>query len=113
MKVENHSYYIQVARANGVSEREIRSIILRNAVIPYINYVGVTIPSFFGGSIVVETLFSWSGLGQLLVKSVMIRDFPVLMGAILIIGVVVVICLFVIDILMIGLNPRLRRGGFV
>ncbi|MEK5431323.1 ABC transporter permease [Lysinibacillus sp. FSL R7-0073] len=113
VKVENHSYYIQVARANGVSEREIRSIILRNAVIPYINYVGVTIPSFFGGSIVVETLFSWSGLGQLLVKSVMIRDFPVLMGAILIIGVVVVICLFVIDILMIGLNPRLRRGGFV
>lgn len=110
VKVENHSYYVQVARANGVSEREIRTMILRNAVIPYINYVGVTIPSFFGGSIVVETLFGWSGLGQLLVKSVMLKDFPVLMGAILIIGVVVVICLFVIDILMIGLNPRLRRG---
>ncbi|WP_249650882.1 ABC transporter permease subunit, partial [Lysinibacillus sp. D4A3_S15] len=77
---------VQVARTNRVSEREIRTMILRNAVIPYINYVGVTIPSFFGGSIVVETLFGWSGLGQLLVKSVMLKGFPVLMGAILIIG---------------------------
>lgn len=102
-----------MARANGVPERAIRKMILRNAIIPYINYVGVTIPSFFGGSIVVETLFGWSGLGQLLVKAVMVKDFPVLMGAILITGVVVVICLFVIDVLMICLNPRLRRGGIV
>ena len=111
VKAENHSYYVQVARANGVPERQIRQMILRNAVIPYINYVGVTIPSFFGGSIVVETLFGWSGLGQLLVKSVMVKDFPVIMGSILIVGVVVVSCLFVIDVLMICLNPRLRRGG--
>lgn len=113
VKAENHSYYVQVARANGVPEHEIRKMILRNAMIPYINYVGVTIPSFFGGSIVVETLFGWSGLGQLLVKSVMVKDFPVLMGAILLIGVVVVMCLILIDILMICLNPRLRRGGLV
>ncbi|WP_155591013.1 ABC transporter permease [Lysinibacillus cavernae] len=113
VKAENRSYYVQVAFANGVPEREIRTMVFRNAVIPYINYIGMTIPSFFGGSIVVETLFGWSGLGQLLVKSVMVKDFPVLMGAILIIGVVVVICLFMIDVLMICLNPRLRRGGIV
>nr|WP_054549249.1 ABC transporter permease [Lysinibacillus sphaericus] len=113
VKAEKDRYYVEVARANGVPERAIRRMILRNAIIPYINYVGVTIPSFFGGSIVVETLFGWSGLGQLLVKAVMVKDFPVLMGAILITGVVVVICLFVIDVLMICLNPRLRRGGIV
>jgi len=113
VKAENCSYYVQVARANGVPERQIRHSILRNAVIPYINYVGVTIPSFFGGSIVVETLFGWSGLGSLLVKSVMVKDFPVLMGAILIIGIIVVICLFVIDVLMLCINPRLRRGKMI
>ncbi len=113
VKAENRSYYVQVARANGVPDRQIRNLILRNSIIPYINYIGVTIPSFFGGSIVVETLFGWSGLGSLLVKSVMVKDFPVLMGAILIIGVVVVICLFVIDVLMICINPRLRRGKLV
>ncbi|MFJ7666489.1 ABC transporter permease [Lysinibacillus sp. NPDC097195] len=110
VKVENRSYYVLVARANGVPERQIRHSILRNAVIPYINYVGVTIPSFFGGSIVVESLFGWSGLGSLLVKSVMVKDFPVLMGAILITGIVVVLCLFVIDVLMFCINPSLRRG---
>jgi len=113
VKAENRSYYVQVARANGVPERQIRHSILRNAVIPYINYIGVTIPSFFGGSIVVETLFGWSGLGSLLVKAVMVKDFPVLMGAILIIATVVVICLFTIDVLMLCINPRLRRGKMV
>jgi len=112
VKVENSSYYVQVARANGVAHREIRSAILRNSIIPYLNYVGVTIPSFFGGSIVVESLFGWSGLGQLLVKSVMVKDFPVLMGGILIIGVVVILCLFIIDIIMIVLNPKLKRGAW-
>ncbi|WP_107925618.1 ABC transporter permease [Lysinibacillus parviboronicapiens] len=110
VKSESKSYYVQVARANGVAEQEIRKNILRNAFIPYVNYVGVTIPSFFGGSIVVESLFGWSGLGQLLVKSVMVKDFPLLMGGVLIIGVVVVVSLFIIDVLMVVINPKLRRG---
>ncbi len=110
VKSESKNYYVQVARANGVAEWQIRKNILRNSFIPYVNYVGITIPSFFGGSIVVESLFGWSGLGQLLVKSVMVKDFPLLMGGVLIIGVVVVVSLFIIDFLMIVINPKLRRG---
>ena len=86
VKSEIGSYYVMAARANGVDEREIRRGVMRNAFIPYLNYLGITIPSFFGGSVIVESLFSWSGLGQLLVKSVMVKDYPLLMGGIMLTG---------------------------
>lgn len=111
IKAESRHYYVMVARANGVAEKEIRQGILRNASMPYLNYIGMTIPSFFGGSIIVESLFSWSGLGQLTVKAAMMKDFPLLMGGILCTGLIVVISLFIIDLLMYALNPKLRKGG--
>jgi peptide/nickel transport system permease protein len=111
IKAESRNYYVMVARANGVAEREIRQGILRNASMPYLNYIGMTIPSFFGGSIIVESLFSWSGLGQLTVKAAMTKDFPLLMGGILWTGLIVVISLFIIDLMMYALNPKLRKGG--
>ncbi len=111
IKAESRQYYVMVARANGVAEKEIRQGILRNASMSYLNYIGMTIPSFFGGSIIVESLFSWSGLGQLTVKAAMTKDFPLLMGGILCTGLIVVISLFVIDLLMYALNPKLRKGG--
>ncbi|WP_342539280.1 ABC transporter permease [Sporosarcina sp. FSL K6-1540] len=110
IKVESRNYYVTVARANGVAEQVIRKGILRNASIPYLNYIGMTIPSFVGGSIIVESLFSWSGLGQLTVKAVVTKDFPLLMGGILLTGLIVVISLFVIDLITYLLNPRLRKG---
>ena len=110
IKVENRSYYATVARANGVDEREIRKGVLRNASIPYLNYIGMTIPSFFGGSIIIESLFSWAGLGQLTIKAVVTKDFPLLMGGILLTGILVVVSLFIIDMIMYALNPKLRRG---
>ncbi|MCG7343453.1 ABC transporter permease [Sporosarcina sp. ACRSL] len=110
VKSEMRSYYVMVARANGVEELEIRRGVLCKAFIPYLNYLGITIPSFFGGSVIVESLFSWAGLGQLLVKSVMVKDYPLLMGGIMLTGLIVVITLFVIDVLMYILDPKLRRG---
>ena len=111
IKVESRNYYVMVARANGVAEREIRKGVLRNASIPYINYIGMTIPSFFGGSIIVESLFSWAGLGQLTVKAVVTKDFPLLMGSILLTGIIVVLTLFIIDLITYVLDPKLRKGG--
>ncbi|WP_342508037.1 ABC transporter permease [Sporosarcina sp. FSL K6-2383] len=111
IKAESRQYYVMVARANGVAEKEIRQGIFRNASMPYLNYIGMTIPSFFGGSIIVESLFAWSGLGQLTVKAAMTKDFLLLMGGILWTGLIVVISLFIIDLLMYALNPKLRKGG--
>lgn len=112
IKEESSKYYVMVARANGVVEREIRKGILRNSSVPYLNYIGMTLPSFFGGSIIVESLFAWSGLGQLIVKAVMMKDFPVVMGGILVIGLLVVLSLFIIDLIMYAMDPKLRKGAY-
>lgn len=111
IKKENRQYYVKVARANGVKEAIIRRGIMRNAAIPYLNYIAITIPSFFGGSIIVESLFGWSGLGQLTVKAVVTKDFPLLMGSVMITGVIVVISLFILDLIMYAMDPKLRKGG--
>lgn len=109
IKEESKSYYVQVARANGMKERYIVKGILKNAMVPYINYLGITIPAFFGGSIVIESLFSLSGLGQLSVKATVTKDYPLLMGCIMLSGAIVVICIMLTDIISLILNPKLRR----
>lgn len=110
IKEENRRHYVQIATANGASERFITFGILKNAMSPFINYVGVTIPSLFGGSIIIESLFNWSGLGLLSVQAILTRDYPLLMGSILVTGIVVIIAVFMTDIISILLNPKLRRG---
>jgi peptide/nickel transport system permease protein len=109
VKVERNSYYVQVATANGVARKRIRYGVLQNAFMPYLNYLGMTIPSFFGGSIIIESLFSWTGIGQMMVKAVVVKDFPVLMGGIMLTGLLVIITLFFIDLLMYVMNPKLRK----
>lgn len=110
IKEESKQHYVQVASANGVNERFITKGILKNAMSPYINYIGITIPSFFGGSIIIESLFNWAGLGLLSVQAILTRDYPLLMGSILVTGLVVIIAVLITDILSIALNPKLRRG---
>lgn len=110
VKAEAESYYVMAARANGVEERELQKGIIRNALIPYVNYLAMTIPSFFGGSVIVESLFSWAGLGQMMAKSVMVKDYPLLMGGIMLTGLIVVCSLVVIDVATFVLNPKLRKG---
>lgn len=109
IKDENKSYYTQVAKANGMNEKYIIRGILKNAIVPYVNYLGITIPAFFGGSIVIESLFSWSGLGQLSVKATVTRDYPLLMGSVMLTGIIVVVSILITDIASMILNPRLRR----
>lgn len=108
-KEESRKYYVLTARANGVDERWITLGILKNALVPYVHYIGVTIPGFFGGSIVIETLFAWNGLGELSVKAAMTRDYPLLMGTVLILGVIVLISIFITDVITLLLNPKWRR----
>lgn len=106
---ENNSYYALVACSNGMSDTKFTIGILKNALIPFINYVGTSIPGFFGGSIIIENVFSWSGLGQLGLRAAVTKDYPLLMGTILLIGVVVVTSMFIIDIVSLVLNPVLRK----
>ena len=110
IKMESRNYYVLAARANGVAEREIQKGILRNASLPYLNYIGMTLPSFFSGSIIIESLFSWVGLGQLTVNAAIMKDFPLLMGSILLTGLLVVVSILLVDLITFALNPGLRKG---
>jgi glutathione transport system permease protein len=101
--------YIRTARAKGVQERfVVWKHVLRNALIPVITMVGLQFGFLLGGSIVVETVFSWPGLGRLLVDSVSYRDYPVIQAEILLFSVEFILINLVVDLLYAAANPEIR-----
>ncbi len=103
--------YIVTARAKGLSERlVVLRHALRNALIPIITYFSLSIHHLIIGSIMVEVVFSWPGLGSLLVESVFERDFPVVQALVFISGVLFVFVNLVVDILYAFIDPRIRYG---
>ena len=110
LKDELRSYYVTVARANHVSKRAIELEAMKNALIPFVNYAGAHIPSFFSGFVVVETVFSYAGLGNMIVGAIPVKDYPVLMGGILITGVVVILSMLLVDLVGLALDPKLRKA---
>lgn len=109
VKEEINSEYVTAAIANGMDKKKLMRGITKNALVPFINYLGITIPSFFGGSVMIETVFSWPGLGMLSVKAANSNDYPLLMGTIFITGILVIVSIMIIDILELIINPSLRR----
>ncbi len=104
--------YITTAKAKGLSNITlITRHALRNALIPIVTYFSLSIGHLIVGSIMVEYVFSWPGLGSLLVESVIKRDFPVVQALILITGIVFVITNIIVDILYAVIDPRVRYGG--
>lgn len=101
--------YIRTARAKGFKENKvIYKHGLRNGLIPIITIFGLMIPGFIGGSVVVEQVFSWPGLGKLFVDSAFMRDYPVIMAITVIGAVFVVIGNLVADILYAIFDPRIE-----
>ncbi len=101
--------FIREARVKGVSEvGVIWKHALRNALIPVVTFTGMYLSFFIMGSVVVETIFAWPGLGRLLIGAVMHRDFPVAQGAILLLSFALVVMNIAIDILYAYIDPRIR-----
>lgn len=101
--------YVRTARAKGVRERlVIWKHALRNALIPVITMVGLQFGFLLGGSIVVETVFSWPGLGRLLVDSVSYRDYPVIQAEILLFSLEFILINLIVDLLYALANPEIR-----
>lgn len=101
--------YIRTARAKGFSRRMvILRHAMRNALIPIITIIGLRFGFLLGGSIVMETVFAWPGLGKLLIDSVEFRDFPVIQAEILLFSLEFVVINLVIDILYTCLNPEIK-----
>lgn len=99
--------YVKAARAKGLRERGIlRRHVLRNAALPIITILGIQAASLLGGSIVTETVFSWPGVGRLIVSAILARDFPLVQASVLIIATAVVFVNFIVDMLYGVLDPR-------
>jgi len=99
--------FVRTARAKGVSKRRVLvRHSLRNALIPVVTLVGLEFGFLLGGAIVVETVFSWPGLGWLLIQSIGFRDYPVLTAEILLFSLQFLAINLIVDILYTALDPR-------
>lgn len=101
--------YIRTGRAKGVNEQNIVwHHALRNALVPVVTMTGLQFGFLLGGSVVIETVFSWPGLGKLLIDSVAFRDYPVIQAEMLIFALEFIIINLVVDLLYGILNPQIR-----
>jgi peptide/nickel transport system permease protein len=104
--------YIRTARAKGLAEtRVVLKHALKSALIPFITVAGISAGALLSGSVIVETVFNWPGVGSLLVATIKERDFPVTMGCILLLATVFVLVNSAVDLLYILLDPRIRVEG--
>lgn len=104
--------YIQSARAKGLAERVvIGKHALRNALLPIVTILGLSLPGLIGGSVIVESIFGIPGMGQLMVQSVFQRDYPVIMGNLVIVAALTLVANLLADVGYALVDPRIRLGG--
>jgi len=103
--------YVTTARAKGLTERQITlRHMVRNALLPVVTVAGVQVGGLLGGSVIVESVFAWPGLGQLAFQSLFARDLNLLLGIFFISSCLVVAVNIVVDIVYLLLDPRIRVG---
>lgn len=101
--------YVRTARSKGLSEKVvIYKHVLRNALIPVVTYLGLSIPLLVGGAIITEQIFEWPGIGNLMLQSISSRDYPTIMGITVLVAVAVLIGNIITDIVYGFLDPRIR-----
>lgn len=109
---ELHQDYVIGARARGLSESTILwKHILPNAVLPLITLLGMSIGWLLGGVAVIEIVFSWPGIGNMAVRAIMMRDYPLIEGFVLWIAVAYMFINFLVDLSYSYLDPKLRKGN--
>jgi peptide/nickel transport system permease protein len=103
--------YITTARSKGLKEEAV--IIrhaLKNALIPIVTVIGLQFGGLLGGTVLTETVFSWPGIGRLLVESILARDYPVIQGSILVFALLFILVNLTVDLLYGLIDPRVRYG---
>ncbi|KUO70748.1 MAG: diguanylate cyclase [Clostridia bacterium BRH_c25] len=101
--------YVRTARSKGLSERiVIFKHTLRNALLPMVTLFGFLLPVLFGGAAITETIFSWPGIGRIMIEASFTRDYPVMMGDMLMIGSLVILGNLLADVLYAVADPRIK-----
>jgi peptide/nickel transport system permease protein len=99
--------YITYARSKGVPERTVVAVhALKNAILPVITVIGLNLRTLIAGAVLTETVFAWPGIGRLTYEAILSRDYPVLMGILIVIGLTVVVANIITDIAYALLDPR-------
>ena len=101
--------FVRTARAKGLQTRMIvGKHALRNALIPVVTVIGLEFGTLMAGAVLTETVFTWPGIGRLLVTSILARDYPVVQGAVLLIAITFIVINIVVDLLYALVDPRIR-----
>jgi peptide/nickel transport system permease protein len=107
LEVEGQDY-VRTARAKGLPEDTVHyKHALRNALLPFVTMFGLIIPGLIGGSVIIETIFSWPGIGRMAYESILARDYPVILTLNFITAVLVLLGTFVSDVLYVLVDPRI------
>ncbi len=106
---ESRSDYVRTARAKGVPENRIVGLhMMRNALLPFVTIVGLMMANFIGGAVVTEAVFTYPGLGRLLIQAISTRDYPLIQGCILVILVGYMLINLLVDLLYAWIDPRIE-----
>ncbi|MDX3808266.1 ABC transporter permease [Bosea thiooxidans] len=106
---EARADYVRTARAKGVPENRIVGLhIMRNAMLPFVTIVGLMMANFIGGAVVTEAVFTYPGLGRLLIQAISTRDYPLIQGCILVILVAYMLINLLVDMLYAWIDPRIE-----
>ena len=103
--------YIRAARARGLTEKRVLWIhALKNASLPVITILGMQFGALLAGAVITETIFSWPGIGQLMIESIQKRDYPVVQACVLLISFTYVLVNLLTDLVYVAIDPRVRLG---
>jgi peptide/nickel transport system permease protein len=101
--------YVRTARAKGIKDRLVTwRHTVRNAILPVVTIIGLSLPALVAGALFTETIYSWPGMGQLFVEAVTVRDYPMVMGIMLVIALVVLLANLLTDFAYGLVDPRIR-----
>lgn len=105
------SDYVRTARAKGLTYHAVLwKHTMKNALVPVIAILGLITTVLFSGSVVIESVFGWAGLGRLAIEAAYGRDYPVILGVTMLVGVIVVLTNLMVDLLYAVVDPRIRHG---
>jgi peptide/nickel transport system permease protein len=101
--------YIRTARAKGIAfNKVVRKHAIRNSLIPVLTVIGIQMGNLLAGSVIVETVFAWPGIGRLMVQSILARDYPVVLGCMVLFALCFAIVNLLVDLGYAFVDPRIR-----
>jgi peptide/nickel transport system permease protein len=108
LEVESQDY-VRTARAKGVPEEQVHyKHALRNALLPFVTMFGLILPGLIGGSVIIESIFSWPGMGRMAYEAILARDYPIILTVNFVSAVLVLAGTFISDLLYMVVDPRIR-----